>query len=95
MRHHTSNVMCAAPVAWRCLCDICYRQKNPEAYKENARKEREANEKRKKITQVIKSVLGIPMNTEYSILSSELYNIFMDDEKCEALISKLKNKAFW
>jgi SMC interacting uncharacterized protein involved in chromosome segregation len=85
MRHHTAS----------CLCDICYRQKNPEARIENDRKQHEANEKRKKIHQIMTEVLGIPMDTQYSIHSSDLYNIFMDDEKCEALISKLKNKAFW
>ena len=88
MRNHSAS----------CLCDICYRRKNPEAaWDQDQRRalvQHEANEKRKKIAQVIKD-LGIPMDTEYSILSSELYDIFMDDEKCEALISKLKNKAFW
>lgn len=85
MRHHTGS----------CLCDMCYRRKNPEARMENERKQHEANERRIKIAKIMREVLNIPMDTEYSILSSELYNIFMDDEKCEALISKLKNKAFW
>lgn len=62
---------------------------------ENERKQHEANERRQKIHKIMTEVLEIPMDTQYSILSSELYDIFMDDEKCEALIAKLKNKAFW
>lgn len=85
MRHHTGS----------CLCDMCYRQKNPEARIENERRQREENERRQRIHKIMTEVLEIPMDTQYSILSSELYDIFMDDEKCEALISKLRNKAFW
>lgn len=40
-------------------------------------------------------ILGIPLCEDYLISVKDLYEIFMDDEKCEALIAKLKNKAFW
>jgi hypothetical protein len=39
--------------------------------------------------------LEIPM-TDYNYIDKrDLYDFLMDKEKCEKLISKLKNKAFW
>lgn len=39
--------------------------------------------------------LEIPVNKEGSINPEELYDIVMDEKRCQELITKLRNKAFW
>jgi len=79
-----------------CECDACWNRKHPyEAELKRQQDEEEYRirnaeyEKRKKC---VANILGVTLDTQHSII---LYDIFMDDEKCAAIISKLKNKAFW
>jgi len=58
---------------------------------EQIAEENELREKRKSIM----LILGIPLHTQYSVLTKDLCDIFLDDDKCKELITKLKNKAFW
>lgn len=85
-----------------CCCDVCYRENNPEAreaYEQKQREEqkdlREQLKNLERINRLLKE-LGFPVNEGlHAIDNVDLYWILMDDEKCEALITKLKNKAFW
>lgn len=49
-----------------------------------------------KVQQTMK-ILELPyyINEEDSVKITDLYDIFMDDQKLQNLISKLKNKSFW
>ena len=79
-----------------CLCNVCIEslQDKLECAKEAVRKQAEENRLREE-RKAIMQILGIPLDTEYSVKTKDLCDIFLDDEKCEVLISKLKNKAFW
>jgi hypothetical protein len=43
----------------------------------------------------IMDFLEIPCNTNFSVLTTDLYDILMDEEKFKKLATKLKLKAFW
>lgn len=80
-----------------CNCPTCCEKRgyHLDTYEDVTREQQKANERRIKIYKIMTEVLGIPMDTQFSLLSADLYDIFMDDEKFEELVSKVKNKAFW
>lgn len=63
------------------FCDFCKKEVN------------EYSDKCAKARNLMK-ILGIVEN-EYIVHITTLYDIFMDDEKMNMVISKLKLKAFW
>jgi len=80
-----------------CLCKECW--KNPSSWhgeKWTARRTKEvANLDRMKSIMKIIGLSYSEGHIDLQIQASNLCELFLDDKKCEELIVKLKNKAFW
>lgn len=69
-------------------------EKSRLAWEENKRKMAEAQKKRELVHDIL-TQLQIPHNFSNDVLGADLADILMDEEKVKAILTRVRNKAFW